>query len=106
MQYEYFTPAQIEFVRMSVNDLCRQVRDQAIPLVDSFNLSDYAINSPLGRKDGNVYVHYFEQVKRSNPQGEHPYFDRLIKPLIHKQSNEDDYEEELAGLEEEEEEEE
>ncbi|KAG1055545.1 hypothetical protein G6F43_002500 [Rhizopus delemar] len=105
LQYEYFTPAQIEFVRMSVNDLCRQVRDQAIPLVDSFNLSDYAINSPLGRKDGNVYVHYFEQVKRSNPQGEHPYFDRLIKPLIHKQSNEDDYEEELAGLEEEEEEE-
>ncbi|KAG1458377.1 hypothetical protein G6F56_006410 [Rhizopus delemar] len=99
LQYEYFAPTQIEFIRASVNKLCEQVREQAIPLVDSFNLSDYAINSPLGRKDGNVYVHYFEQVKRSNPQSEHPYFDRLIKPLIHKSNEDEDYEEELAGLE-------
>lgn len=76
------------------------MRDQAIPLVDSFNLSDYMINSPLGRKDGNVYVHYFNQVKRSNPQGPHPYFDKLIKPLISRDVGEDDDEEdEEAGLE-------
>lgn len=63
------------------------------------------INSPLGRKDGNVYVHYFEQVKRSNPQGEHPYFDRLIKPLITRDvGGDDDEEDEEAGLEDEEEE--
>jgi acyl-CoA oxidase len=105
LQFEYFTPAQIEFVRASVNNLCKEVREQAIPLVDSFNLTDYIINSPLGRKDGNVYVHYFEQVKRSNPQSEHPYFDRLIKPLIQRPTEENDYEEELAGLEEEDDEE-
>ncbi|CEP17474.1 hypothetical protein [Parasitella parasitica] len=99
LQYEYFTPAQIEFVRSSVNKLCAEVREQAIPLVDSFNLSDYIINSPLGRKDGNVYVHYFEQVKRSNPQGEHPYFNRLIKPLIERDIGGGDYEDEEAGLE-------
>ncbi|CAO3614732.1 unnamed protein product [Mucor fragilis] len=99
LQYEYFTPTQIEFVRSSVNKLCKDVRDQAIPLVDSFNLSDYIINSPLGRKDGNVYVHYFDQVKRSNPQGEHPYFDRLIKPLIAREMEGGDYEDEEAGLE-------
>lgn len=99
LQYEYFTPTQIEFVRSSVNNLCKDVRDQAIPLVDSFNLSDYIINSPLGRKDGNVYVHYFDQVKRSNPQGEHPYFNRLIKPLIEREIGGGDYEDEEAGLE-------
>ncbi|KAG1090224.1 hypothetical protein G6F42_019756 [Rhizopus arrhizus] len=54
---------------------------------------------PLGRKDGNVYVHYFEQVKRSNPQGEHPYFNRLIKPLIDREVEGGDYEDEEAGLE-------
>lgn len=106
LQFEYFTPVQIEFVRASVNNLCKEVREQAIPLVDSFNLTDYIINSPLGRKDGNVYVHYFEQVKRSNPQSEHPYFDRLIKPLIQRSTEENDYEEELAGLEDDDEDEE
>jgi acyl-CoA oxidase len=105
LQYEYFTPAQIEFVRSSVNTLCKEVRDQAIPLVDSFNLTDYVINSPLGRKDGNVYVHYFDQVKRSNPQGEHPYFNRLIKPLIERDIDGGEYEDEEAGLEDEEDEE-
>ncbi|RCH91857.1 fatty-acyl coenzyme A oxidase [Rhizopus stolonifer] len=99
LEYQYFTPPQIEFVRSSVNRLCKQVRDQAIPLVDAFNLSDYVINSPLGRRDGNVYVHYFDQVKRSNPQGQHPYFDRLIKPLIQREMNEGLDEDEQAGLE-------
>ncbi|KAI8991758.1 acyl-CoA dehydrogenase/oxidase C-terminal [Mycotypha africana] len=105
LQYEYFTPAQIEFVRSIVNKLCKEARDQAIPLVDAFNLSDYIINSPLGRKDGNVYVHYFDQVRRSNPQGEHPYFDRLIKPLIHRDMETVEYEDEQAGLESEDEDE-
>jgi acyl-CoA oxidase len=99
LQYEYFSPTQIEFVRSQVNVLCKAVRDQAIPLVDAFNLSDYVINSPLGCKDGNVYVKYFDQVQRQNPQGEHPYFDKLIKPLIHRDMEADEYEDEQAGLE-------
>ncbi|GAN08308.1 acyl-CoA oxidase [Mucor ambiguus] len=99
LQYEYFSPKQMEYIRLKTNDLCAAVRDQAIPLVDSFNLSDYMVNSPLGRADGNVYVHYFDQVKRSNPQGPHPYFDRLIKPLIERPLDNSDMEDEEAGLE-------
>ncbi|KAL9547182.1 hypothetical protein MBANPS3_006299 [Mucor bainieri] len=106
LQYEYFSPKQMEYIRLKTNELCAAVRDQAIPLVDSFNLSDYMVNSPLGRADGNVYVHYFDQVKRSNPQGPHPYFDRLIKPLIERSLENDDMEDEEAGLESEDEDEE
>ncbi|KAI7875286.1 acyl-CoA oxidase [Lichtheimia hyalospora FSU 10163] len=102
LQYEYFTPKQMEFIRAQVNVHCKLVRDQAIPLVDSFNLSDFMINSPLGRYDGNAYVHYFDQVKRSNPQGEHPYFNRLIKPMLERDMDGGDVEDEEAGLEEEE----
>lgn len=106
LQYEYFSPTQMEQIRTKTNELCASVREQAIPLVDSFNLTDYMVNSPLGRADGNVYVHYFDQVKRSNPQGPHPYFNRLIKPLIERQiDHDDDIEDEEAGLEEEDEEE-
>ncbi|RCI04573.1 fatty-acyl coenzyme A oxidase [Rhizopus stolonifer] len=98
----YFTASHIQHIRRRLDQLCESVRHQAVPLVDAFNLTDYVINSPLGRSDGNVYVHYFEQVKRSNPQGPHPYFDRLIKPLISRnqyeeQDNDDD--DEQAGLE-------
>lgn len=83
LQYEYFTPQQMQFIRAQVNVLCKVVRQQAIPLVDAFNFSDYIINSALGRFDGNVYIHYFEQVKRANPPPrDHPYFERLIKPLL------------------------
>ncbi|KAI8329509.1 acyl-CoA dehydrogenase/oxidase C-terminal [Chlamydoabsidia padenii] len=99
LQYQYFSPQQMEYVRAQVNVYCKAVRDQAIPLVDSFNLSDYVINSPLGAKDGNVYVKYFGQVQRQNPQGEHPYFDRLIKPLIHRDMDGGDIDDEQAGLE-------
>ncbi|KAF7728495.1 fatty-acyl coenzyme A oxidase [Apophysomyces ossiformis] len=106
LQYQYFTPEQIEFIRSKTNALCKAVREQAIPLVDSFNLSDFIINSPLGRADGNVYEHYFAQVKRLNPQGEHPYFNRLIKPLIDRNVEATEIEDEEAGLEEEEEDEE
>ncbi|ORZ09201.1 acyl-CoA dehydrogenase/oxidase C-terminal [Absidia repens] len=103
LQYEYFSPQQMEFIRTQVNVYCKAVRDQAIPLVDSFNLTDYIINSPLGCADGDVYVKYFAQVQRQNPQGEHPYFDRLIKPLIHRNMDDDDMDDEQAGLEDEDE---
>ncbi|KAI9360642.1 acyl-CoA dehydrogenase/oxidase C-terminal [Pilaira anomala] len=105
LQYGYFSPEQMDQIRIKTNALCASVREQAIPLVDSFNLSDYMVNSPLGRADGNVYVHYFDQVKRSNPQGPHPYFDRLIKPLIERPMDQDEDDEE-AGLEDDDDEEE
>ncbi|CAM0137354.1 unnamed protein product [Umbelopsis sp. WA50703] len=107
LQYEFFSPDQISFIRTKVNELCKTVRDQAIPLVDSFNYSDFIVNSPLGRKDGDVYEHYFAQVKQQNPPREHPYFDRLIKPFIHRKQGDDDLdEEEEGGLESEDEEDE
>ncbi|KAI8347323.1 acyl-CoA dehydrogenase/oxidase C-terminal [Blakeslea trispora] len=103
LQCQYLTSTQMTFVRAAVNRLCKEVREQSIPLVDAFNLSDYVINSPLGRKDGDVYTHYFNQVKRSNPQEkQHPYFDRIISPLIHRSSHEDPSDDEEAGLEEDE----
>lgn len=54
-----------------------------VPLIDSFALSDHIVNSPLGKWDGSVYESYFAQVQASNPlPKEHPYFNRLIKPLL------------------------
>ncbi|KAK9247357.1 acyl-CoA oxidase-domain-containing protein [Lipomyces tetrasporus] len=85
LQAEFFTSKQIDEVRELCNSYCRKIRDQAVPLTDSFNLSDFFINSAIGRYDGNVYENYFVQVKRQNPsKPQAPYFENVIKPFVHR----------------------
>lgn len=93
-----------------MNELCAELRTCAVSLVDSFNFSDHIINSPLGVSSGDVYkvrflavdYHrayrqlielflmtqvYFDRVRASNPhESVHPYFDRLIKPLLEREA--------------------
>lgn len=58
------------------------LRPQLVALTDSFGLSDYAINSPLGCYDGDVYRRMYERVRLSNPVRPHPYFEDVIKPVL------------------------
>ena len=72
LQYQYFNSDQVFFegktlteqmdwIRSSVSDLCKQLREDAVPLTDSFAYSDYMINSPLGRYSGDMYVFLVKQ---------------------------------------------
>lgn len=54
---------QLELLQEKVRELLRDIRKDAIPLVDSFNIPDCLINSPLGRYDGDLYTHYFATVR-------------------------------------------
>lgn len=79
----YFNPKQIRVIQSRVMELCNLLRPQAVNLVDSFGFSDYVINSPLGRYDGNIYQAYFDLVKANNPPIDRPaYFDTIIKPIL------------------------
>ncbi|WFD31990.1 acyl-CoA oxidase [Malassezia sp. CBS 17886] len=83
----FLSPDQLDAVSRRVTELCADVRKFAVILVDSFAFTDHIINSPLGRYDGNVYQEYFNMVRRNNPQTKpHPYFERLIKPLLNRSS--------------------
>lgn len=83
LKYGFYTPKQIDIVSETVTRLCAEVRTYAVSLVDAFRYSDHIINSPFGRYDGNVYAAYFNAVRAANPPAPvHPYFDRLIKPLL------------------------
>jgi len=74
-----------------VNDLCRSLRKDAVPLVDSFNYSDYLINSPLGRYDGDIYRTYLKQVQSAHEPGAVPtYFAKHIHPLLHQKLKPED----------------
>ena len=94
----WLSPDQFDFLSKRVTELCAETRKFAIPLIDSFTYSDHIINSPLGRYDGNVYKEYFSMVQRNNPQLKpHPYFERLIKPLLNRPNVEmEDLDEEIG----------
>ncbi|KAJ3210125.1 fatty-acyl coenzyme A oxidase [Dinochytrium kinnereticum] len=91
LQYEFFSPKQVDWVRATVNELCREIRKDAVPLTDAFNYSDFIVNSPLGRFDGNVYEHYFQQVQKKHQPGAVPaYFQTQIKTLLERDLTEED----------------
>ncbi|KAJ2084360.1 fatty-acyl coenzyme A oxidase [Coemansia sp. RSA 988] len=82
LQSGFYSGSQIEALKTFVNSACTEVRKDAIPLTDAFGYTDYIINSPLGRYDGDVYEKYFDLVTSLNPQKPVPYFDSLIRPLL------------------------
>ncbi|KAI8605235.1 hypothetical protein EDD21DRAFT_432985 [Dissophora ornata] len=60
LQYRCFTPSQMDLVCPLVNVLYCDIRQEYILLIDSFNYSDYMINSAFGVYDGNVYEKCFD----------------------------------------------
>ncbi|KAI0236459.1 fatty-acyl coenzyme A oxidase [Massospora cicadina] len=79
----YFSASQMQEIRIRVMKLCQALRPQAVNLVDSFGFSDYVINSPLGRYDGDIYRAYFDLVRQNNPhQPRPPYFKSILKPIL------------------------
>ncbi|KDO31123.1 hypothetical protein SPRG_04262 [Saprolegnia parasitica CBS 223.65] len=51
----FLSPTQYATVRGAVLELCKELRPDAVLLVDAFNLHDVVLRSALGRFDGNVY---------------------------------------------------
>jgi len=83
LQDNYMSSEQAEMIKNQIRLLYKELRTQAVPLVDAFNLSDVLLNSPLGRYDGDIYTHYLDVVKNApNCSSVPPYFNTLIKPLL------------------------
>lgn len=90
LRSKFLVSEDIDTVTSLVDEYNLKVREQAIPLTDAFNYSDYFINSPIGNYDGNVYKHYFEKVIRRNPnhQAMAPYFEKVAKPFFFRKDEE------------------
>jgi acyl-CoA oxidase len=56
----YLQPKQYQLLSTKVQEIMAVIRPQAVPLVDSFALSDYLLNSQLGSSTGNVYEGLFK----------------------------------------------
>lgn len=81
----------MDWIRDLVTSLCRTIRGSAVSLTDAFNFSDFIINSPLGRYDGNIYETYFGVVNDAHkPAVIPPYFQSTIYPILNRVREDDD----------------
>ncbi|KAJ2659194.1 hypothetical protein IWW48_003630 [Coemansia sp. RSA 1200] len=89
-----FTPAQVSQLESSLALLIEDVREQAVPLVDSFGLSDLHLNSALARSDGRIYEDYIKWAMEdplnrdsSGPAIRAEWFEKYYKPVLHGANN-------------------
>lgn len=64
--------------------LLEEIKPNAVSLVDSFDIDDEILASPLGAWDGNVYERLFEEAKRSplNAKPVNDSFHKYLKPFL------------------------
>jgi len=58
-------PDQFTLVKKVVLEVMEEIRPDVIALTDAFDLTDTALNSTIGRYDGNVYEALFESAKKA-----------------------------------------
>ncbi|RKO91254.1 acyl-CoA dehydrogenase/oxidase C-terminal, partial [Blyttiomyces helicus] len=78
---------QAKMVRGAVRDALKELRPNAVALVDAWGFSDYLLDSALGRADGKVYETIFEWVSREPLNNGENYpvvkgYETLYKPLF------------------------
>lgn len=56
-----------DVVNKVVPALCKEIRPNVIAYTDSFQYTDFLVNSQIGKYDGNFYENYFTTVKQLNP---------------------------------------
>jgi acyl-CoA oxidase len=84
LQAGFMSPAQAQLVHDELLSTCALVRLDAVALVDSFNLSDFVVNSTIGAADGDVYTNMLREVAPRT--GVAPYFATAIKPMLEGES--------------------
>lgn len=75
---------QANAVQQFRRQLLRDLRPNAISLVDSWAFTDYELNSALGKADGDVYNDLLSRAKLSplNETDEGPAWETVIKPAM------------------------
>lgn len=83
----YISGQQNVMLSESFKVLLKQLRPEAVCLVDSFGYDDYVLNSAIGRKDGDVYTALLSAAKSSplNETEEGPGWDPVLRELLDSQ---------------------
>jgi len=83
----YLDSKQSALATVQLRALYSQVRPNAVALVDAFNHTDHFLGSVLGRYDGNVYPHLYEEALKDplNESAVTEGYEEHIRPLLKQQ---------------------
>lgn len=56
---------QSEAIKCGVLDLLKELKDEAVAIIDAIAPSDFILNSPLGMSDGDIYKHLHSAMSQS-----------------------------------------
>lgn len=85
LEDSFITVPQVKSMGSALATQCFEIRKQAVPLVDSFALTDWMLKSPLGRYDGAIYSAYLDRVKAApEAQAPVPFYYPIIDKVLHK----------------------
>ncbi|KAE9280742.1 Peroxisomal acyl-coenzyme A oxidase 1 [Phytophthora rubi] len=83
-QHDYLSSAQGDMAHQQLQKLLAPVRRNAVRLTDSWDFSDFELNSVIGRYDGDIYRALVDQTKHEPlnasevPEG----YEKYLRPLI------------------------
>lgn len=79
----YFNGDHAKEVRQLFLDQCKDLRKDAIPLIDAWAIPDFVLKAPIGKYDGNIYPAYFATVNAAQKSYDAPeYWHKYAKPML------------------------
>lgn len=78
---------QHKIIRECSYNLLKEIRPDAVPLVDSFDIPDSVLKSAIGRYDGNVYEALFDSAQKSILNQIDPFigYEEYLRPHLNKE---------------------
>ncbi|KAF9157160.1 acyl-Coenzyme A oxidase, partial [Mortierella sp. AD011] len=87
LEENYFDGSQAKQVNQVFIDQCKDLRKDAVPLVDAWEIPDYILKAPIGKYDGNIYPAYFGTVSAAQKSHEPPaYWHKYVSPMLNGKS--------------------
>ncbi|KAF9083096.1 acyl-Coenzyme A oxidase [Mortierella sp. GBA35] len=87
MEEGYFDGSHAKMVRQLFLDQCKELRRDAIPLIDAWAIPDFILKAPIGKYDGNIYPAYFGTVTAAQKSFDAPdYWHKYARPMLNEKS--------------------
>jgi acyl-CoA oxidase len=83
MEEEYLSGSHAKMIRQLFVDQCKDLRTDAVPLVDAWAIPDFVIKAPIGKYDGDIYPAYFATVNAAQKSFDPPaYWHKYAAPML------------------------
>jgi acyl-CoA oxidase len=66
LNFHFFNQTQIKDLKDLIVELCFELKDKCISIVETFNFPDEILNSPIGVKSGDIYREFLKKIKLVN----------------------------------------